>query len=155
MYGGASQTTLIQALYIRGTATGTISANSVGVLNSTGTAWVKVGAGTELAFARGTWNSISVIHTNGTDQWAISLNGGAAITVTGLSAGTTNAFNSVTFSQISPSAVYFDTSGEAWQTVEQTVPIYGDGGNHPISLWMKTQNSKNSRANVPAGRSRV
>ena len=113
LYGGSAQTTLLIALYIRGTATGTILPNSVGVLSADGSSWVKAGTGSELAFSPDQWHTLQVVHVNGTTLWTISLDGGTAVNVTGLTAGTSNAFNSLTLGQSPLSIVYFDAVGIA------------------------------------------
>ncbi len=112
-YGGSAQTTLLMALYIRGTATGTILTNSVGVLSADGLSWVKAGAGSELAFTPDQWHTLQVVHVNGTRLWAISLDGGTAVNVTGLAVGTSNVFNGLTLGQSPLSTVYFDAVGIA------------------------------------------
>ena len=113
LYGGSAQTTLLMALYIRCTATGTILPNSVGVLSADGLSWVKAGTGTELAFTSDQWHTLQVIHANGTTLWTISLDGGTAVNVTGLAVGTSNAFNGLTLGQTPLSIVYFDAVGIA------------------------------------------
>lgn len=113
LYGGSGQTTLLAALYIRGTATGTILPNSIGVLSGDGASWVKAGTGSELAFTPDQWHALQVVHTNGSTLWTISLDGGTAVNFTGLAAGTSNAFNGLILGQTSPSTVYFDAVGIA------------------------------------------
>ena len=113
LYGGSAQTTLIMALYIRGTAINTILPNSVGVLSADGLSWVKAGTGSELAFTPDQWHTLQVVHANGTTLWTISLDGGTAVSITGLAVGASNAFNGLTLGQTSLSIVYFDAVGIA------------------------------------------
>ena len=113
LYGGSAQTTLLMAFYIRGAATGTILPNSVGVLSADGSSWVKAGTGSELAFTPDQWHTLQVVHANGTTLWTIAVDGGTAVTITGLAVGTSNAFNGFTLGQTPLSIVYFDAVGIA------------------------------------------
>ena len=139
LYGGAAQTTLLTALYIRGTATGTILRNTVGVLSNDGTAWVKAGTGAELAFTPDQWNTLKVVHTNGTRLWTISINGGSQVAFTGLAAGATDAFNGITFGQTSPSTAYFDAVGiPAESLIATSQCVANPGFENNLFNWLTT-----------------
>jgi hypothetical protein len=137
LYGGSTQTTLLTALYIRGSPTGTIAANSVGVLSADGMTWVTPGTGSGLTFTPDLWNSLKVIHTNGTRLWTISINGGSELTYTGLPAGITDAFNALTFGQTSPSTLYFDAVGiPAEPLITTTNCVANPGFENDLFNWL-------------------
>jgi hypothetical protein len=138
-YGGSGQSELLAAIYIRGSATGSIPANSVGVLNADGNSWVKAGVGSELAFTPDQWHALKVVHTNGTRSWNISLDGGEPIFFTGLEAGNSNAFNTVNFSLGSPATVYFDAVGIPAEPLTPTTNcIANPGFENDLVNWVAT-----------------
>jgi len=62
--------------------------NGVSVVNSAGLAWVY----TNFTQNPEAWNTLIITHTNGTTDWAISVNGGTAFNTTGYAAGTGNSW---------------------------------------------------------------
>jgi len=61
-----------------------------------------------LYFTPNSWNTMKVVHVNGTDDWTVSFNDGESITVGGYQAASEFLVDSIYFNQTSPTTVYFD-----------------------------------------------
>jgi hypothetical protein len=61
-----------------------------------------------LSYIPDAWNTMKVVHINGTDDWTVSFNDGASVTVAGYQASSGFLVDSIYFNQKSPTTVYFD-----------------------------------------------
>lgn len=107
IYAKSGATELFQIGLFGPNAPGAFRKNGVYVVNSAGTAWLD----TNFTQNPNAWNTLTVTHTNGTTDWAISFNGGAAYDATGYNVS--NPWYSFVLKNDAPNNVaYFDAVPE-------------------------------------------
>lgn len=104
LYGPSTVNDLCMALDLNGTYPGHTNYT---LYNHNGTAFQP----TSLSFNPGAWNTMKVVHTNGTNLWDVSINGVTLTGLTGYKNTTAIQWTGINLNQTATSTVYFDAVG--------------------------------------------